>query len=312
VYEGQNGEDEGEDVQVGDVIVGIDGLDVKDRLEWLSKLFSSSTKHSCTLRLMSLLLAGPEGTNIDVTIKRKNKDTPGTSEKTIKLKRVALPQSLRGMPPTKDQTYELLSKLDKTGKQIGYLDLRTLAPSQTELALNHIKSTNNLIIDLRGYTKGTMNRLARYFIKKRVVVSQSQVPFFMPSLLVDGIEPSVNVSYQAITPGDSLEYYNGSITALIDSSTISLGEHSALVLKVCRPDTIFVGCPTAGALGNVTNIILPGNVEVGFTAIGYTTVDGKNVQNGIEPDIYVRETVDGTIKGIDEILIAAIEHIQHK
>lgn len=51
--------------------------------------------------------------------------------------------------------------------------------------------------------------------------------------------------------------YKGKVVALVNEETISHAEHSCLYLESCT-DVTFVGSPTNGANGNITNVQLPG------------------------------------------------------
>jgi len=170
-----------------------------------------------------------------------------------------------------------------------------------------------LILDLRGFTKGTIYRLAPYLTDKKVTVTESKTPFLLPSLLMDNLEPTYNISKQISRPSlPSTQQYKGFIVALIDSSTISHGEHSCIYLKACRPEVVFIGRTTNGAIANVTNIILPGGVLVGFSGMGYQHPGGKNIQRcGIIPDIMVEENF--TSKDVKDIILSeAISYLSHK
>eukprot|EP01125_Pyxidicula_operculata_P000378 TRINITY_DN10418_c0_g1_i1.p1 TRINITY_DN10418_c0_g1~~TRINITY_DN10418_c0_g1_i1.p1 ORF type:complete len:1006 (-),score=212.92 TRINITY_DN10418_c0_g1_i1:167-2824(-) len=299
-------------VQVGDVILKIDNQTALEKLDSMSKLFSSSTEHSSNVRLAPLLLAGPEGSNVQIVLRRVTQDDKQgkkVEEIEVSLPRILFPQSVK--LPTKEQPYSILSEQDSTGNAIGYIDMRNLAHVQVLNAIEHVKNTKSLILDLRGYTKGAIYKMGRFLSKNRVTYGQSHTCLFMPSLLVDGIEPPFTVANQTLTFGDSSDqYYDGKIVGLIDASTMSHGEQACLFLKSCRPDLVLVGSSTGGAIGHPTNIVLPGNIEVGFSGLGYSTVDGKYIQiDGITPDVHVNETIEGIIRDEDEILKAAVQFL---
>jgi C-terminal processing protease CtpA/Prc len=70
----------------------------------------------------------------------------------------------------------------------------------------------------------------------------------------------------------------------------------------------FVGRPSAGTDGNVTNVHLPGGGRFWFTGMRVVDAQGRQLQNvGIEPDVLVHRTQEGVRDGRDEILDAAIE-----
>jgi len=304
------------DLKVGDVLLSVDGEEIKSRLSKLSKLFSSSSDYVRNFRLYPFLLAKEENSVVNLKVKRflefnngeqgQDKPIPKYSEKEIEILRNMSPQKLHISATT--PPFYIHEKKDKTGKPIGYIDLRHLSPHQVPEAMEHVKDTNSLILDLRGFTKGAGYRVARYFTKKRIVTSMSVTPFFLPSLLVEGTEPSMNLSNQYCPPSDLSTYYCGRLVALIDSSTVSNGELTCLFLQSCRPDIVLVGTPTTGALGSTTNVILPGNVEVGFVGLGYIPPDGSKF-SGITPSVIVQETIKALIDEKDEIFERAIQYL---
>ena len=73
----------------------------------------------------------------------------------------------------------------------------------------------------------------------------------------------------------------------------------------------FIGTPTNGANGNVTNMVLPGNLFVSFTGQEVRHADGRRLQRvGVQPDITVKTTIAGIRAGRDEVLEAAIEYLR--
>jgi C-terminal processing protease CtpA/Prc len=76
-------------------------------------------------------------------------------------------------------------------------------------------------------------------------------------------------------------------------------------------DVTFIGSPTAGANGDITNFILPGNLVVTFTGHDVRHPDGRQLQRiGIQPHVYVRPTIAGIRAGRDEVLEAAVSYLQ--
>jgi C-terminal processing protease CtpA/Prc len=103
------------------------------------------------------------------------------------------------------------------------------------------------------------------------------------------------------------------VCALVNEDTLSHGEFSVSFLKAIRPDLVVVGKKTNGIVGNITNIVVPGGVVVGFTCMGLSRPDGESIQRrGIMPDILVKETVPAVVNGTDQILDAAVLHLQLK
>jgi C-terminal processing protease CtpA/Prc len=69
------------------------------------------------------------------------------------------------------------------------------------------------------------------------------------------------------------------------------------------PNVKVIGSTTAGADGNVSQIILPGGISTMFSGIGVLYPDGTQTQRkGVKIDIEVKPTVKGIKAGIDEPL----------
>src|SRR5690242_14051484 len=104
--------------------------------------------------------------------------------------------------------------------------------------------------------------------------------------------------------------YKGKVVALINEETISHAEHSCLYLEACT-DVTFIGTPTNGANGNVTNCSLPGGILVGFTGLGTLHADKTQLQRkGIQPHIKVVPTIESIMQGNDEIQNTAIAYLK--
>jgi len=75
-------------------------------------------------------------------------------------------------------------------------------------------------------------------------------------------------------------------------------------------NSTIIGSTTARANGDRSKLILPDNLEVGFTGFGCYYPDGTPTQRaGIIPDIWVEPTIEGIRAGRDELLEMAISII---
>ncbi len=79
------------------------------------------------------------------------------------------------------------------------------------------------------------------------------------------------------------------------------------------PNAIVLGSTTAGADGNVSTIMLPGNIRTMISGIGVYYPDGTETQRvGIIPDIEMKPTIRGIRNGEDELLKKAIKIIKQQ
>ena len=109
---------------------------------------------------------------------------------------------------------------------------------------------------------------------------------------------------------DNLNYYKGTVAILVNESTQSNAEYTAMALQVA-PHAKIIGSQTAGADGDVSEIYLPGNIKTLISGVGVYYPDGKTTQRiGIIPDIKVCQTIKGIKKGQDEVLDRAIKYIK--
>ena len=99
---------------------------------------------------------------------------------------------------------------------------------------------------------------------------------------------------------------------LIDERTQSQAEHTGLGFEAAAQIT-FVGSPTAGANGDITTVILPGDVTVGFTGHDVRHGDGRQLQRvGLQPHVAVTPTIAGIRAGKDEVLERAMDLLKNK
>jgi C-terminal processing protease CtpA/Prc len=104
--------------------------------------------------------------------------------------------------------------------------------------------------------------------------------------------------------------YHGKTVLLIDERTISQAEHTGLFFEAAN-GTKFIGSPTQGANGDVTNLSVPGGIYVRFSGQGVWHADGRQLQRiGLQPDVEAHPTLAGIRAGKDEVLDEAVEYLQ--
>jgi C-terminal processing protease CtpA/Prc len=100
--------------------------------------------------------------------------------------------------------------------------------------------------------------------------------------------------------------FTGPMAVLVDATTQGEGELIALRLLAGGLSRVLVGTPTAGAVGDVATLRLPGQVQVTFPVHEVRHPDGAFVQRlGLTPSLAVTPTVTAVRNGRDEALEAA-------
>lgn len=187
---------------------------------------------------------------------------------------------------------------------IAYLYPELLKAGEIEHLWENIKDTKGLIVDLRCYPSDF-------------------IVFSLGEKLMPNPIPFVKFSYGSIkepglftlTPNlpvgkHNPDYYKGKIVILINEMTQSQAEYTALAFRV-SPNAVVVGSTTAGADGNVSQIVLPGDITTMISGIGVYYPDGTETQRvGIVPDIELKPTIKGITEGRDELLEKAVELIK--
>jgi C-terminal processing protease CtpA/Prc len=166
---------------------------------------------------------------------------------------------------------------------------------------------------MRGYPNGTAWSIApRLTEKKNVVAALFSRPVREANDLTDvDVGDSGRYSFAQRIPERQGDVYRGKVVVLINEDAISQSEHTCLFFEAAT-DVTFIGTPTAGANGDVTNMVLPGNLTVSFSGHDVRHADGRQLQRvGIQPTIRVERTIRGVIEGRDEILDAAIKFLQN-
>jgi C-terminal processing protease CtpA/Prc len=189
---------------------------------------------------------------------------------------------------------------------IGYVTLESI---KKEDDIEHIKKsfmdTKGIIIDIRNYPSMYVPLLLGSFF-----VSEN-TPFQRGSRVNLNNPGEFNLKESSVIP-KSEDYYNGKLVVLVNEITQSSAENAVMAFRA-GDNTTVIGSPTAGADGNVSEIVLPGGLKTRISGIGIYYPDGRGIQRtGIIPDIEVKPTIQGIREGRDELLERAIEMIRQK
>jgi hypothetical protein len=167
-----------------------------------------------------------------------------------------------------------------------------------------VKETRGLIFDMRGYPKGTAWAIAPRLTAKEVVTARFEAPQLLGFDWWFGMRGARTFD-QRMAPSPKWRY-GGKVVVLVDESAMSQAEHTCLFLEASA-DVTFVGTPTNGANGDITNVVLPGDVLVGFSGHAVRHADGRQLQRvGIQPHVHVAPTLRGVRAGRDEVLEAGV------
>jgi C-terminal processing protease CtpA/Prc len=287
-------------IKVGDIVHSVDGEDIAQRVNREAKYLAASTNQWLGYVAAARLLNGPDGSTAKLVI------SDGAEKKEVEVQRhVAYAAKMR----EGQRSGEVVKLLDGN---IGYADLDRLTPDQVDGMFEKFRDTKAIIFDMRGYPKGTAWAIApRLTDKKDVEAAIFTGPLTMTPDLPNGDAMNSSSTYffmQTIPRSDQWKY-KGKTVMLIDERTISQAEHTGLFLQAANK-TEFIGSPTAGANGDVTNFVVPGGITIGFSGHDVRMASGGQLQrNGLQPDVLVVPTINGIRRGRDEVLEKAVEYL---
>jgi len=282
-------------MQVGDVLVSVDGEPVEERMKRLGKYIASSTPEWHHVPILRRLLNGREGSAVKIGLRDgNNKMKEANLTRTTKYL-----QQMPRKPASK--VFRVLPD------NIGYVDLERLTRDQVDAMFEEFKDTRSIIFDLRNYPQGTA-----WAIAPRLNVKGARYGALFHRQLQDGFTGEYNgrLSFHQPLPKTDKWKYKGKTVTLIDERAVSQSEHTGLFFEAAC-GTIFIGSPTAGANGDVTDFTLPGGLSVRFTGHDVRHADGRQLQRiGLVPHIEVRPTIEGIRENKDEVLERAIKFLK--
>lgn len=273
-------------LQLGDVLLSLDGVPVQRILEDLSRSRSGSPQWIRAAAAASDFGLGPPGSIARVVVQRGRRRLSFAVKRTS----AARPTVVRA------------ESLQEVCPGIYYVDLATSSIADIEAATERLAGAKGVIFDVRdyplanhqalGYLTSEPIRSARFQVPQRLYPDRRELVGYDESgrWLIEPKEPRLL----------------GRIVFLSDEGVISAGESILGIVEEYSLGTI-VGATTAGANGNVNAIPLPGGFHVTFTGMRVLKHDGSQHHLvGIEPDVRVVRSVEGTRAGKDETLEAAL------
>ncbi|HYO53229.1 S41 family peptidase [Archangium sp.] len=274
----------------GQVIETLDGKPLAERMKSLEPYVTASHPVHLRHRLLTKALAGPEG----------SQGTLGVRDGNGQLKQVRFTRSIKSFQkPRQGEPYRVLAD------SIGYVDLTRLQSSEVAAMFEKLKNTKAIVFDMRGYPNGTAWPIAPYLNTRK-----ARHAAVFERNVVSADETVGRYKFLQELPKADVPLYRGRTVMLIDERAISQSEHTGLFFAAAN-GTTFIGSPSAGANGDITDLTLPGGITMIFTGHDVRHVDGRQLQRvGLRPQVHVRPTLLGVQAGKDEVLDRALEYLK--
>jgi hypothetical protein len=230
------------DIQVGDLILAVDGVAMAERRKSLEPLVAASTPQAMSLLLDRMQLRGAK----DSVARLRVRDATG-AERDVAV--------IRSWSYAKDAWLPAFRKTPATYAMLpsgfGNIDLERLPYAEADAALDAVMGAPAIIFDMRGYPKGTAWTIAPRLVKtppiRPIVGALFRPPFRDATALpADLKEPFIGqFTFEQMLSETNKSRYQGKVVVLIDAWAISQAEHTCLLLGAAT-DVTFIGSPTNG------------------------------------------------------------------
>lgn len=276
-------------IKMGDEIITIDGNKTEERIKEIEKYISASNDPT-KLRNITYRLLATNKEELKLTLSNE-KGEYETIVPTIPAK------EMYSLFATEKPSH---NELDNN---IGYIYPETLKSGEINEIMTSFMNKKGIVVDLRCYPSDfIVFNIGNFlmpkptsFVKFKNHNQKELEGFYMSEPLEVGI--------------DFPDYYKGKIAILVNEETQSNAEYTAMAFQVAPKAKVF-GSQTAGADGNVSEIIFPGGFKTYMTGIGIYYPDGTETQQiGIRIDESITPTIQSVREGRDLVLEKALEYL---
>ena len=299
--------DENSPLQLGDVVVSIDGVPTEEALRAKEVFLSQTGDYARQIAEVRLLL-GEENSLLELEVRR------ATGEAV----RVEVTRTVDWVTATNSTDARPAAPITDLGDGVTYVDLTRLEddaypnssgqPGQPlRQLITRLAESKGIIFDLRGYPGWTLP--IELFGHLSDTPLQT-APLFMPVITQpDGHDIQfVDISYTWAEP-KTLKFTDN-VVFLIDSSAVSRAEH-IIGIAECYKLGDLVGTTTAGANGTFAYTTFFNRYRTSWTSLKAERCGGKQLfALGIPPTLPVERTLQGVLEGQDEVLARALAVVQ--
>lgn len=283
-------------IKVGDVIVRVDGEDVVARMSRIERLLPGTSRPGePNGPPLNQLLSGNIGTVARVIVERAD-----GSQHEVALARASPPCGPNNCPERTGAAIRLLTP------EIGYADLAGISESMVDSMFETFRNTRAIVFDGRGRNAGSPVSIATRLSEGQVRAGRRVQRIVMSP---DTAERTTTEAMPLLESTTKWRY-RGKTVLLINDRAVSNQEQVPIFFAAANGTTL-VGSPTAGGIGGLTFVMVPGDIAPSFPGGEVRPVDGRVIHRiGVQPDILVRPTIAGIRAGRDEVLERALTYLR--
>lgn len=280
-------------IRPGMILRTINGQDLRDVVRdvdaWISTRVGLSSERILIAFRLKLLLSGPAGQEVALGLS----DSAGQPLE-VRVPRTYVPKP---EPPVTSR---------RLSPDMGYIRWIHWNPEVTptltrdiRAQLASLRDTRSLVIDLRGNGGGDPQVLVDVLL----CLAEKEIPYGE----FRGPRRSPRIQRHACP-----FVYTGPIAVLMDRVTGSTSEIFANLMQETGRGTL-VGSQSSGSVLYHQGSNVRGGGRVVYSRWGYTSPGGRHLQGpGVLPDIPVQRTIAGLREGRDEVLEAAVDHLNRR
>ena len=278
-----------EKVAIGDIVTKVNNIDVDKWVSENERYFPASNR-AVQRRLIADNILRTNEDHIELAFRRGQDSFSAT-----------IPALERGQVRKSIQQRNSKTPWKVLDGNVGYLYPGSLTAGDVRRLPRQLLRRDGLVVDLRCYP-------SQFIVFSVGALLMPEPTEFVKFTQAEQARPGAFVFGQPVKVGrPNRRYFKGRVAILIDERTQSQAEYTTMALRVAPEAKVF-GSTTAGADGNFSSIVLPGNIRTGISGLGVYTPEGKDTQRvGIIPDVRVQTTIEGIKSGKDEVLDAALD-----
>jgi C-terminal processing protease CtpA/Prc len=289
-----------EGLQVGDVVLRIDGKDALGTLASVRPYFPASNREAQDRELSKLLLTGDDGTIARLTVQKAN----GMQKEITLTRRKAYQRAFQELT-TRSPFARPMRVCTTLATNVGYVDLLQLTVDNLDSVMNALRRTKAIIFDDRSYPSSAAQQVFNYLPdmqREKVGLRQPVVDADVIQYGDGAMRKTAAATFTDVPKPLVRQWvYGGKTVVLFNEFTQSYAE--GLAGRFRAVGAVGIGSHTAGANGDITSFVIPG----GF--LFFSGLKAAMQRTGVLPDIPVLPTLQGIRAGRDEVLERAVRYV---
>lgn len=197
-------------------------------------------------------------------------------------------------------------------QDVGYVHYRSFGnfveQDDMDYIINKFKDYKGIIIDVRNNGGGSVSNV--YAIAERFVNQEIEVAYEQDKN-GPGHEDFTDKKSVKLTPREDKDSFDKPVVILTNRLCYS-ATNMLVTLMSSLPQLTIIGDKTGGGGGTPTFTELSNGWTLRVSSSRLFTLDNFNVENGIEPDIQVKQSSEDTAEGKDSILEFALNYLRQQ